>query len=154
MMKALKLTGQAGRCTSSCEQSLQLYSYSRRGGGADVGLWDTADAARDVRTAAAVWQVRAGPSSEQSVELACPDTSHVEQLESEIRKRGRRPMAESCFDSYDALVSNAEISGLESEQWLAVKGMDPWDPAAAREQCAQAVRRTSSRRFLLAQARI
>jgi|EP01043_Picozoa_sp_COSAG02_P011817 hypothetical protein len=52
-------------------------------------------------------------------------------------------MAEFCFDSYDALVSNAEISGLESEKWLAVKDMDPWDPAAAREQCAQAVRRIS-----------
>ena len=63
-------------------------------------------------------------------------------------------MAELCYDSYDALVSNAEISGLESDQWLAVKGMDPWDPAAAREQCAQAVRRASSCRCRPTQARI
>ena len=52
-------------------------------------------------------------------------------------------MAEFCFDSYDSLMSNAEIIGLESEKWLAVKGMEPWDPAVAREQCAQAVRRIS-----------
>jgi hypothetical protein len=52
-------------------------------------------------------------------------------------------MAEFCFDSYDSLVSNAEIRGLESEKWLALKDLDPWNPVAAREQCAQAVRRIS-----------
>eukprot|EP01043_Picozoa_sp_COSAG02_P032122 COSAG02_NODE_2131_length_9725_cov_239.696343_8_plen_63_part_00 len=50
-------------------------------------------------------------------------------------------MAEFCFDSYDALVSNAEIRSLESEKWLVLKDLDPWTPATAREQCAQAVRR-------------
>lgn len=45
-----------------------------------------------------------------------------------------------CFDSYDVLVCDAEISSLEADGWLAVKDMAPWDPAAAMEHSAQAVR--------------
>ena len=46
------------------------------------------------------------------------------------------------FESYEALASSsAAVANLEAEQWLALKEMRPWDPAAAREQCAQAVRR-------------
>jgi hypothetical protein len=45
-----------------------------------------------------------------------------------------------CFDSYDLLARDADVLALAQAQWFSAKDIDPWDPATAREKCAQAVR--------------
>lgn len=43
------------------------------------------------------------------------------------------------FDSYDDLLNNADILALVHAQWLRPTALEPWDPDAARETCAEAV---------------